>query len=347
MKKNRLVFIFSSNKISFKFDIISNRYGNKEKILNVFNLYSRGELLMKNLKGPTLLLLTAIIWGTSFVAQKLGMNYVEPLTFGATRFLLGAVVLIPVILIFDRINKKKNGNLPQKNRTNFNNKDLIVGGSLCGASLFLGASFQQWGIVYTTAGKAGFITALYIVLVPLFGLFLHKKVSKLVWFGVGLATVGLYLLCIKEGFKIQKGDAIVLAGTIFWAAQILVVDTYVNKADGLKLSFIQFLSAGIFSTIGALTLETPKFDTVIACAGPILYAAIMVVGIAYTLQIIGQKSTDPTAAAIILSMESLFAVISGAIFLKEVMSMREIIGCVIMFSAVIITQIKTEDKDNR
>ena len=295
---------------------------------------------MKNFKGAILLIITAIIWGTSFVTQKLGMNYVEPLTFGASRFLLGAVILIPVILIFDRIN---NENLDDKKETIYNNKDLIIGGILCGTSLFLGAWFQQWGIVYTTAGKAGFITALYIVLVPVLGIFLHKKISKVVWFGVAISTVGLYLLCIREGFIIQKGDAIVLTGTIFWAAQILVVDAYVDKTDGLKLSFVQFLTAGIFSAIAALIFETPKLETIIACRGPILYTAIMVVGVAYTLQIIGQKSTDPTIAAIILSMESLFAVISGAIFLGETMTMREIIGCVLMLIAVVITQIKGED----
>lgn len=300
---------------------------------------------MKNFRGELLLIITAIIWGTSFVSQKLGMNYVEPLTFGASRFLLGAVVLIPIILIFDRINKRSDENSDEKKETTYNNKDLIIGGTLCGASLFLGAWFQQWGIVYISAGKAGFITALYIVLVPVFGLFLHKKVTKMVWFGVAIATVGLYLLCIKEGFSIEKGDVIVLAGTIFWAAQILVVDAYVYKTDGLKLSFVQFLTAGIFSAIAALIFENPKLGTIIACAGPILFTAIMVVGVAYTLQIIGQKSTDPTIAAIILSMESLFAVISGAIFLGETMTIKEIMGCVLMLAAVIITQLKSSSSN--
>jgi drug/metabolite transporter (DMT)-like permease len=296
---------------------------------------------MKNFKGAILLIITAIIWGTSFVSQKLGMNYVEPLTFGASRFLLGAVVLIPVILISDRITKRKVEKSDESREITYN-KDLIAGGTLCGASLFLGAWFQQWGIVYTTAGKAGFITALYIVLVPVLGLFLHKKVSKLVWLGVTISTVGLYLLCVKEGFIIQKGDAIVLAGTIFWAMQILVVDAYVSKTDGLRLSFIQFLTAGIFSAIAALIFENPKFETIIACAGPLLYTSIMVVGVAYTLQIIGQKSTEPAIAAIIMSMESLFAVISGVIFLGETMTMKEVIGCALMLVAVLITQVKSE-----
>ncbi len=294
----------------------------------------------KNIKGELMLILTAVIWGTSFVSQKLGMNYVEPFTFGASRFLLGALVLIPVILIFDRNNNKNN----VKANDAYSRKDLITGGILCGSALFLGASFQQIGIVYTTAGKAGFITALYIVLVPLFGLFMKKKISKLVWFGVALATGGLYLLCIKEGFTIQVGDAIVMAGTIFWALQILIVDAYNDKTQGLKLSCAQFITAGILSAVAALIFENPSLTTIIECAGPILYTAIMVVGVAYTLQIIGQKTTDPNIAAIILSMESLFAVISGAIFLKETMTIKEIAGCVLMFAAVIMTQVKSGEK---
>lgn len=296
---------------------------------------------MKRIKGEFLLIITAIIWGTSFVTQKLGMNYVEPLTFGAARFLLGSLVLIPVILIFS----KKNDDSSKEDKTNYLNKDLILGGALCGVAIFLGASLQQWGIVYTTAGKAGFITALYIILVPILGLFLHKKVGKLTWIGVLLATVGLYLLSIKQGFAIEKGDAIVLAGTIFWAMHILIVDAFVEKVDGLKLSCVQFFVAGILSAIAAFILETPSLATILSAYGPILYTAFMVVGVAYTLQIIGQKSTSPTIAAIILSMESLFAVISGAIFLKEVMSIREIIGCVLMFIAVIIAQINTDAKE--
>ena len=297
---------------------------------------------MKRIKGEMLLIITAIIWGTSFVTQKLGMNYVEPLTFGAARFLLGALVLIPVILIFS---KKKDNDKSQEDKKNYTNRDLIIGGTLCGVAIFLGASLQQWGIVYTTAGKAAFITTLYIVLVPLLGLFIGQKVGKLTWIGVLLATIGLYLLSVKQGFSIEKGDAIVLAGTIFWAMHILIVDSFGDKTDGLKLSFVQFLVAGLLSTVFAFILETPSYATIISAYGPILYTAIMVVGVAYTLQIIGQKSTDPALAAVILSMESLFAVISGAIFLKEVMSPREIIGCVLMFIAVVIAQLKTGEKD--
>lgn len=293
---------------------------------------------MKNIKGSLFLLITAIIWGTSFVSQKLGMNYIEPFTFGASRFLLGALTLIPVILIFDKINGKKKDNQESSNLS-FNNRDLIVGGVLCGCALFLGASLQQTGIIYTTVGKAGFITALYMVLVPILGMFMGKKTELYTWVGVVVAVIGLYLLSIKEGFSMGKGDAIVLMGTIFWALHIITVDRFVDKVDGVKLSFVQFVTAGTLSLIAALIFEEPKTSEIIASAGPILYAAIMAVGVAYTLQIIGQKYTEPTLASILMSLESVFSVISGAIFLNESMSPRELFGCVLVFIAVIISQI--------
>lgn len=300
---------------------------------------------MKSIRGEILLFLTAIIWGTSFVTQKLGMNYVEPFTFGAARFLLGALILVPVIIYFD--NKNKQNIDLEKPSNNYNKTDLIVSGLICGLSLFFGASFQQFGMIYTTAGKAGFITALYIVLVPLLGLFLHKKINKLTLLSVILATIGLYFLSINESFTIEKGDAIVLGGTLFWAIQIITVDSYTSKVDGLKLSIYQFIVAGLLSLICAVIFETPRLQTLIDCAGPLLYTAIMVVGVAYTLQIIGQKTTPPAIASIIMSMESLFAAISGAIFLKEVMSLREYFGCILMFAAVILTQVKFPEKKSK
>jgi len=293
---------------------------------------------MKQLKGDLLLLITAIIWGTSFVSQKLGMNYIEPFTFGASRFLLGAVVLIPVIIFFDRTNKKTT-----KTKVELKRKDLLMGGLLCGGALFMGASFQQWGIVGTSAGKAGFITALYIVLVPIFGLFMNKKVNLLTWFGVALAIFGLYLLTIQKGFTLERGDALVLIGTVFWAFQIIFVDMFVDKVDALKLSFIQFVAAGFLSAMAAMIFETPELSAILEGSAVIIYTAVMVVGVAYTLQIIGQKYTSPTAAAVIMSLESVFAVISGAIFLNESMNTKEMLGCLIMFVAVVITQLKPED----
>lgn len=292
---------------------------------------------MKNkvIRGEIFLIITAIIWGTSFVAQRVGMEYIGPFTFTATRFLIGTLSLVPIILLMSKLN----GNVDKEDKAG-NNKDLLIGGFACGIALFFGISFQQVGLQYTTAGKAGFITALYIVLVPIFGLFLNKKVSKRVWFGLGLAVIGLYLLCVTEGFSISKGDLIVLCGTVFWAIHILIIDHFAPKVDGLKMSFIQFFTAGILSIITALLTETIQISAIVSSAGPILYTGIVVVGIAYTFQIFGQKGANPTASAIILSMESVFAVLSGMILLREVMSAKEIIGCVLMFIAVILTQIE-------
>lgn len=313
---------------------------------------------MKNIKGSIFLLLAAIIWGTSFVVQKLGMNYVEPFTFGASRFLLGALVLLILIFAFDFINKKnkKESNDNEKSEENkYNKKDLIKGGILCGFALFFGASLQQWGIVYTTAGKAGFITTLYIVLVPVIGIFMRKKVDSYTWLGIILAVIGLYMLTIKEGFSMEIGDAIVLAGTLFWAMHIIIVDTFAPKTESLKLSCVQFITAGTLSLISALIFENPTISAIIDCAFPILYAAIFVVGVAYTLQIIGQRYTNPTVASLLMSLESVFSAICGAIFLNESMTLKEIIGCILVFVAVLLTQInfkeifnksKTPDKSN-
>lgn len=294
---------------------------------------------MNKLKGELLLMITAIIWGTSFITQKLGMNYIEPFTFGATRFILGSLCLMMVIWFLDYQKKKqeaKTGIVSKSMRP----RDLFVGGVLCGVALFFGASFQQIGIVETTAGKAGFITALYILLVPIFGLFMRKRVDLLTWAGVGVAVIGFYLLCVTEGFTVQRGDVIVLIGTVFWALQIIVVDIFNDRTDGVKLSCVQFVTAGILSWIAAFIFETPKLADILACYGPILYTSIMVVGVAFTLQIIGQKSTPPTVAAIILSLESAFAAISGAVFLGETMNGRELAGCALVFVAVLMTQVK-------
>lgn len=289
---------------------------------------------MEKVKGSIFLLLTAIIWGTSFVSQKLGMNYVEPFTFGASRFLLGAVVLLPLIFLFNTAKERKS-----EEKIEYDRKDLITGGILCGFALFFGASLQQWGLVYTTAGKAGFITALYIVLVPIIGLFMKKKVEAYTWLGVVLAVIGLYILTIKEGFSMEIGDAIVLAGTLFWALHIIIVDFYTAKTESLKLSCMQFATAGTLSLFAAFIFEKPTIRALIDCAGPIVYTAVMVVGVAYTLQIIGQKYTSPTVASLIMSLEAVFSAICGALFLNESMTTKEIVGCVLVFIAVILTQI--------
>jgi drug/metabolite transporter (DMT)-like permease len=307
--------------------------------------------IMKNSKKPVrgeiFLMATALIWGSSFVAQKASMDYIGPFTFIALRFILGALFLVPVVILMDRI-KQKNTDLSTElmdstTKVVFITKPTLLGGAACGFALFLGASFQQTGIVYTASGKAGFITALYIVLVPLLGLLLHKKVRSLIWVGVAFATAGLYFLCIKEGFTIEKGDLIVLLGTIFWAIHILIIDHYAPTADCLKMSTIQFFVAGLLSGIAMFLTETPGITAILDSAWPILYTAVVVTGVAYTLQILGQRNTDPAIASIIMSLESVFAVISGMLLLHEVMSTKEIIGCVLMFIAVIITQLPQKD----
>jgi len=215
----------------------------------------------------------------------------------------------------------------------------IIGGLCCGLALFAGTSLQQYGLQYTTPGKAGFITALYIVIVPLLGIFLGKRVRPLVWACVFVAAAGFYLLCIKEGFTIDKGDFFILLCALAFAIQILVVDHFVVKANGVVLSCIQFAITGLVSIPFMVATETVSMAALIACAKPLLYAAVLSGAIGYTLQIVGQKHTDPTIASLILSLESVFAVVAGAIVLHQLMTTRELIGCILIFAAVIVTQL--------
>lgn len=301
----------------------------------------------QGMRGEIFLSITALIWGTSFVVQKVSLDYIGPFTFVGMRFILGALFLFPVVLLLDRIKQKKTaqsvGDSDITEKEVFMTKPTLLGGAACGLALFMAASFQQNGLVYTTSGKAGFITGLYIVLVPLLGLLVHKKVRGLIWIGVAFAIAGLYLLCIKDGFTIGKGDLIVLTGALFWAIHILIVDHFAPTADCLKMSVIQILVAGMLSSVAMFLLETPTLNAIMDGAWTILYTAIVVTGIAYTLQIFGQRNTDPAIASIIMSLESVFAVISGMLLLNEVMSIKEIMGCVLMFIAVIITQLPQKD----
>lgn len=290
------------------------------------------------LRGEFLLFITALIWGTSFVAQRVGMEHIGPFTFTATRFLIGALSLLAFILVMRAIAPAQEPSAPAQS------SNLLKGGLACGLALFLAISFQQFGIQYTSAGKAGFITALYILLVPVFGLFLRKRVSRKLWLGVALAVAGLYLLTVTGGFSIGRGDLIVLGGTVFWAVHILVIDHFAPKVDASKLSLLQFFIAGAISAVVAGLFETVEFGAILKSAGPILYAGIVVVGVAYTLQVFGQKTAHPSVAAIILSLESVFAVLSGMLLLGEVMTAREIAGCVLMFAAVLIAEAKPPDR---
>lgn len=290
-----------------------------------------------------LLFLAAIIWGVAFVAQSVGMDYVEPFTFNAVRCTIGGIVLIPCIGVLTIWKRKKSSKTNDKINEN-NTKDLLIGGIACGILLFISSNFQQFGIQYTTAGKAGFITALYIIIVPILGIFLHRKSSIKLWIGVGVALFGLYLLCIKEDFSLGKGDGLVLVCAVTFSFHIMVVDYFSPKVDGIKMSCIQFFICGILSSVCMFLFETPQISQIISAWLPILYAGVMSCGIAYTLQIIAQEGMNPTVASLILSMEAVVSVLAGWILLHEKLSAREMTGCVFMFAAIILAQLPQRQK---
>ena len=292
------------------------------------------------LKNSLLLLLTATIWGVAFVAQSVGMDYVGGFTFNMARSLIGSAVLLPVIWFMGRNSSKK----AEEAQGSSSRKDLLWGGLACGILMCLASNFQQFGIKYTTVGKAGFITACYIVLVPILGLFLKKKCSPFIWLAVAMSVAGVYLLCITDGFSIGKGDILVLICAVLFSFHILVIDYYSPKVDGVKLSCIQFLVCGILSGIPALIFEKPEMSAVLTAWQPILYAGVMSCGVAYTLQIIGQKNMNPTVASLILSLESCISVLAGWVILGQQLSAREIAGCVIMFAAIILAQLPQKEK---
>ena len=296
--------------------------------------------MIKNFKGSIMLLITSIIWGTAFVAQSEGMNYVEPFTYNAMRTLLGGVVLIPVMILF-RFSDKRNG----KEKSSCSLKNTVIGGICCGVALFIASSFQQAGIAQTTAGKAGFVTALYIVIVPMIGIFLHKKMPLQMWLFIAIALAGFWLLCIKQDIGISSGDLLVFFGAIFFAVHITVIDYFNQKnTDGVLMSCIQFFTAGLLMLICMFIFEKPTIPNIIGAGGTILYAGILSCGVAYTLQILGQKHTNPTLATMLMSLESVFAALSGWLILGEKLSIKEFIGCVLIFAAVILAQLAGTDK---
>ncbi len=285
------------------------------------------------LKNFLCLLLAATIWGIAFVAQSVGMEHVGPFTFNGIRSLIGAAVLIPVLFILNRPGNTSTA------ASRFQNRDLWIGGLVCGVALFAASNFQQFGIQYTSVGKAGFITACYIIIVPIIGLFLKKKCSPFIWAAVVMALVGLYLLCITDGFSIGRGDLLVLACAFLFSLHILAIDHFSPRTDGVKLSCIQFLVCGILSTILALFLEHPQLSSIFAVWLPILYAGVMSCGVAYTLQIVGQKNVNPTVASLILSLESCISVLAGWLLLGQKLSAKELLGCVVMFAAIVLAQL--------
>jgi drug/metabolite transporter (DMT)-like permease len=278
----------------------------------------------------TLILLTAAaIWGLAFVAQRVGMDHLGPFTFNGIRFALGGLSLLPLIWFFRRQPPvaPPAGRLP-----------VLPTGMAAGLILFTAASLQQVGILDTTAGKAAFITCLYIVLVPLAGLLMKRRISRSVWLGCGLSLAGLYLLCIREDFTIGQGDLLELIGALFWTGHILYIDQVSRRVDTLKLAAIQFATCSALSAVVAVWTETTAPGSVLAAAVPLLYGGFASVGVAYTLQIIGQKNASPAHAALVLSMETVFAAVGGFMILNEILGSRELAGCALMLAGMLLSQ---------
>lgn len=292
---------------------------------------SKMEQKKTSVKSSLMLFGAAVIWGVAFVAQSVGMEYMGPFTFNGVRFLIGAVVLMPVIWYQD---KKK-----AEEKAAVGRKEVLTGGICCGFALCIASLLQQFGILYTTVGKAGFITTLYIIIVPICGIFLHKKIGAKIWGGALIALVGMYLLCISGSFSISKGDGFVLACAFAFSIHILAVDYFSHKVNGVKLSCLQFFTSGVICTILALLLEKPDLHALSEGIVPLLYAGVMSCGVAYTLQVVGQKNVEPTIASLILSLESSVSVVAGWLILDQKLSIRELIGCVLVFAAVILVQL--------
>ena len=296
--------------------------------------------MKQQIKSSLILLLTATIWGVAFVAQSVGMEYIGPFTFNAIRCVLGGMVLIPVILVLKK--KKETG---AENQEKEDKKTLWMGGITCGVILCIASNLQQFGIMEASVGKSGFFTALYIVMIPVIGIFIGKRPEIKLWFCVALAVVGMYLLCMKDGsFTIERADIMLLLCALAFSFHILVVDYFSPKVDGVKMSCIQFFVCGVLSAVGMLFTETPDISNIQAAWLPLLYAGLLSCGVGYTLQIVGQKGINPVIASLIMSLESVISALAGWVILGQVLSPKEILGCVLMFVAIIITQIPIGNK---
>lgn len=300
-----------------------------------------------SLRAALMLLLTALIWGVAFVAQDVAMDSVQPFTFNGARMALAAAVVFLYSRFRDRQAARNEtadiGNtgtdVPFSRMTGSQKKTLLLGGALCGVLLAMGASLQQIGIAQgSQAGKAGFITAMYIVLVPLGGLLLGKKPRLIVLPAVLLSAVGLYLLCVNGGFALQASDISLLLCALCFTAHILVVDHFSRLTDCVKMSFLQFLICAVLCLVAAFLTETPSWTSLRACAVPILYAGILSGGVGYTLQIVAQKDVEPTVASLLMCLESVFAVLAGWLLLGDQMSLREYLGCLMMFGGILLAQ---------
>ena len=296
--------------------------------------------MKQQIKSSLILLLTATIWGVAFVAQSVGMEYIGPFTFNAIRCVLGGLVLIPVILVLKK--KKDTG---AENQEKEDKKTLWAGGIACGVILCIASNLQQFGIMEASVGKSGFFTALYIVMIPVIGIFIGKRPGIKLWFCVALAVVGMYLLCMKDGsFTIERADIMLLLCALAFSFHILVVDYFSPRVDGVKMSCIQFFVCGVLSAVGMLFTETPDISNIQAAWLPLLYAGLLSCGVGYTLQIVGQKGINPVIASLIMSLESVISALAGWVILGQVLSPKEILGCVLMFVAIIITQIPIGNK---
>jgi len=284
-------------------------------------------------KSDALLLTTAIIWGFAFVAQRIGMAYVGPFTFNGVRFALGALVLLPLL-----VRPGKTKGLPAHTRR-LDVKTVALGGILAGCALFAGASLQQAGLVYTTAGNAGFITGLYVVIVPILGLFVHQRTNAGTWLGALLAAAGLYLLSITQDFKIAFGDLLELLGAFFWAVHVLILGWLSPRMDSTKLACCQYVTCSVLSLITAVCLEVITLQGLYQAALPILYGGGLSVGVAYTLQVVAQRHAHPAHAAILLSLEAVFAALGGWVILGETLTPRGLLGCLLMLAGMLLSQL--------
>ena len=298
--------------------------------------------MSRQLRSGLLLTLTALIWGAAFVAQSVGMDYVGPFTYLCSRSVIGGLVLLPIIKFFGKDDKVS---LPQgKENSKGNSKALITGGICCGLALFVASSFQQIGIQYTTVGKAGFITSLYMIIVPVIGIILGRKASKKIWFSVIVAVIGMYFLCMNGESRINNGDILVLCCAVGFSVHILVIDHFSPMVNGVKMSCIQFWVCAAAAAVCMFIFEKPSMENIIAAWAPILYAGALSSGAGYTLQIIAQKDIDPTVASLICSLESVFSVLFGWLLLHQALSIKELFGCALVFTGVIFTQIPDRKK---
>lgn len=295
-------------------------------------IYRPVSMQTKTLKSDSLLLLAAFIWGTTFVAQKYGMEHLGPMTYNALRFAVGSLTLLPIILVF-----RRGGRAETPSRGN--RRLLLWGGLLAGLALFGGASMQQMGLMYTTAGKASFITCLYIVLVPIAGLFLGHRCGPAVWAGTVLAVAGLYLLSVRESFTIGKGDLLVLIGALFWTVHVLLIDYLAKRANPLHIACLQFLACSILSLLAAVGFERIDLSSILPATIPILYGGVLSAGVAFTLQVVCQRTSPPSHAAILMSLETVFAALSGYLILHERFTPRDLVGCALMFTGVMVVQL--------